>query len=129
MGGCFKVLSGQIKAHVQPDLCCCPPAYYDVDAMSCVKNQLQFYTFGPNLSCLATLWSRDPDPSLHLRASGEHTHFFSLDGGCEAGHYHGDTTPQEVSYEGYFVVAENITKVRDAVAEARRYHAARGGAA
>ena len=58
---------------------------------------------------------------MHLRPSGEHTHFFSLSGKNEAGHYHGDDPTfephEEIEYEGYFVCAEKIARVRDAYAE------------
>lgn len=36
----------------------------------------------------------------------EHTHCFSDHG--EGGHYHEDTEPEVVEYEGYFSVAEQI---------------------
>ena len=39
----------------------------------------------------------------------EHTHCFSHHG--EGGHYHYDTTPEEVEYEAYFVVAEQLLRV------------------
>lgn len=58
---------------------------------------------------------------MHLRPSGEHTHFYSLAGRNEAGHYHGDDPthePQEeIEYEGYFVLAQQLARVRDSVAE------------
>jgi 2-dehydropantoate 2-reductase len=126
MGGVFKVLGGKIKAHVQPDLCLCPHGYYSVDQMNCVKPFLQFYeganAMGPDLVCLTSLWTRDPTGgALHLRASGEHTHFFSTSGRSEAGHYHGDDPThepkQDIVYEGYFALAAEVARVRDAVAE------------
>ncbi len=39
----------------------------------------------------------------------EHTHCFSEHG--DSGHYHYDTTPDEVEYEGYFVPAETIYRI------------------
>ena len=39
----------------------------------------------------------------------EHTHCFSCHG--KGGHYHYDTTPDTVEYEGYFVVAEQLIRV------------------
>lgn len=44
---------------------------------------------------------------LDLRV--EHTHCFSDHG--EGGHYHYDTTPEEVEYLGYYTVAEHIYRV------------------
>ena len=54
--------------------------------------------------CLTCLWTGDPSEdgeTLNLRGSGEHTHFWreTVDGGFDraaGGHYHGDTTPDEV---------------------------------
>jgi hypothetical protein len=36
----------------------------------------------------------------------EHTHCFSAHG--QGGHYHYDTTPANVEYEGYFSLAETV---------------------
>ena len=126
LGGVFRVVRGKVKAHVQPDLCNCPEGYYSEEEMQCVKPFLQFYegetAMGPDLICLTALWSKDPTGgAMHLRPTGEHTHFFSLSGKNEAGHYHGDDPSfkphEKVEYEGYFVCAENIARVRDAYAE------------
>jgi len=123
LGGCFKVLSGKVKAHIQPDLCMCPQGYYDIELMKCTKPFLQFYegdtAMGPDLVCISSLWTEDPTGGeLHLRGSGEHTHFFSETQVNHTGHYHGDSCdPSEIEYEGYFVVASEIARVRDAVAE------------
>ena len=38
-----------------------------------------------------------------------HTHCYSEHG--EGGHYHYDTTPNTVEYEGYFVVADRLCRV------------------
>ena len=64
----------------------------------------KFYEFSGPLVCLTCLWTGDPSEdgeTLNLRGSGEHTHFWreTLDGGFDraaGGHYHGDTTPDEV---------------------------------
>ena len=126
LGGVFRVIKGNVKAHVQPDLCNCPENYYSVSEMKCIKPFLQFYegqtAMGPDLICLSVLWSKDPTGgAMHLRPSGEHTHFFSLSDKKEAGHYHGDDSSfephEEIEYEGYFVCAENIARIRDAYAE------------
>lgn len=44
---------------------------------------------------------------LDLRV--QHFHGFSSHG--EGGHYHYDTTPEEVHYEGYFTLAPSIIRV------------------
>ena len=60
---------------------------------------------------------------------GEHTHFWreggagrEVDPGAgqkvdpeAGGHYHGDTSPDQVSYTGYFTLAETIVRLWDAV--------------
>jgi len=122
LGGVFKVLNGKVKAHIQPDLCMCPEGYYDIGKMCCTKPFLRFYegeeSMGPDLVCISSMWSGDPTGgALHLRGSGEHTHFFSESQKDQTGHYHGDTTPEDIEYEGYFVLGTEIARVRDAVAE------------
>ena len=64
----------------------------------------KFYEFSGPLVCFTCLWTGDPSEdgeTLNLRGSGEHTHFWreTVDGGFDraaGGHYHGDTTPDEV---------------------------------
>jgi len=80
-----------------------------------VNNWLRFYEFGPHLLMISCLMTDDPtsNKSLHLRL--EHTHFYSLDKNShEGGHYHYDTTPDEIEYEGYFSLAEKVYRVEDA---------------
>ena len=125
MGGVFKVLKGKVKAHINPDASACPEGYYDAKAMKCTKPFLQFYegetAMGPDLICVSSLWSRDPtNGCLHLRGSGEHTHFFSSKGTHDTGHYHGDdptANGEPIEYEGYFALAHEMGRVRDAVTE------------
>ena len=51
MGGFFRMESGRVKAHVNPDLEVLPENYYDPDQMKCVKDFLQFYSFPGPLLC------------------------------------------------------------------------------
>ena len=81
-----------------------------------VRDFLQFYEhMGPGLLCFATLWTGDPTGGdLNLRLSGEHTHFCHVDDAAQqAGHYHGDITPEEVHYAGFFNLAERILRFGD----------------
>lgn len=125
MGGVFRVLKGKVKAHINPDASACPEGYYNVKEMKCTKPFLQFYegesAMGPDLVCVSSLWSRDPtNGCLHLRESGEHTHFFSSKGTNDTGHYHGDdptANGEPIEYDGYFALANEIGRVRDAVTE------------
>ena len=120
MGGVFRMKSGRVKAHVNPDLEVLPENYYDPDQMKCVKDFLQFYSFPGPLLCFTCLWTGEPSdaggPSLNLRGSGEHTHFWretGEDGSFDesaGGHYHGDTTHDEVSAKFKGRVLSRITR-------------------
>ena len=116
MGGFFKVLGGRVRSHVMPDYGCIGFDYYDTDRERVVRDFLQFYEhMGPDLLCFSTLWTDDPTGGdLNLRPSGEHTHFCHVDDAAQqAGHYHGDITPGEVRYLGFFNLAERILRFGD----------------
>ena len=114
LGGVFRIASGRIRSHVMPDYDCIGFEYFDEERNEAFRDFLQFYEMGPNLLCFSVLWTADPTgTSLHLRASGEHTHFHATDGKQEAGHYHGDVTPEEVAYAGYFHPAEMVFRIND----------------
>ncbi len=83
--------------------------------MKCVKDFLQFYEpVGPELQGYSILWTGDPTGGdLNLRESGEHTHFHSYTKENIAGHYHFDVTPNEIEYEGYFNIAEEVYRVNN----------------
>jgi hypothetical protein len=120
MGGIFSVLDGQVRAHISPDFDCVPFEYYDQTKEEVTRQDfLQFYeAMGPDLMCTSILWTGDPTGgALNLRASGEHTHFFSTVGKQEAGHYHHDVTPETIHYCGYFQLAEKVVRVGDIYAE------------
>ena len=116
MGGAFKLLQGRVRSHVMPNYDCLAEGYYDTEKELVVKDFLQFYEhMGPNLLCLCTLWTGDPSGGeLNLRTSGEHTHFYHQDDNKQqAGHYHGDVTPDEVHYIGYFQLDGQIIRFGD----------------
>jgi len=116
MGGVFNVVAGKVKSHVMPNYACLPSGYYDVVEERVVKDFLQFYDYmGPDLLAFCALWTGDPTHGdLHLRDSGEHTHFYNTNDGLQqAGHYHGDVTPDEIHYIGYFSPAERIIRFGD----------------
>jgi len=73
----------------------------DMLSRKVVEEWLQFYEMKAPLICLSVFISNDKQ-NLGLRL--EHTHFYSAHG--DGGHYHFDTTPSEVEYEGYFVTCE-----------------------
>jgi len=116
MGGAFKLVEGRVRSHVMPNYDCLIEGYYDIEKELVVKDFLQFYEhMGPNLLCLCTLWTGDPTGGdLNLRTSGEHTHFYHQEfNKQQAGHYHGDVTPDEVHYIGYFQMADQIIRCGD----------------
>lgn len=116
MGGLFKIIDGKVRAHVMPNYDCIDFVYYDTGQEKVVRDFLQFYEhMGPDLLCFCALWTGDPTGSeLNLRPSGEHTHFYHVDDTMQqGGHYHGDITPQNIHYLGYFNLAESIVRFGD----------------
>lgn len=116
MGGVFQLLEGRIKSHVMPNYDCLVDGYYNVSQEKVVKDFLQFYEhMGPGLLLFTALWSGDPTGGdLNLRVSGEHTHFYHPDSSIQqAGHYHGDVTPDDVHYRGFFKLADRIVRFGD----------------
>jgi len=116
MGGIFDIREGSVRSHVMPDYDCIDFDYYDTAQEAVVRDFLQFYEhMGPNLLCFCTLWTGDPtDGDLNLRTSGEHTHFYHVDDNAQqAGHYHGDVSPDIIHYVGYFNLAETIMRFGD----------------
>jgi len=115
VAGVFRILNGKIKSHVQPDYDTIKHEYYDPKQMKCVKDFLKFYEpIGPHFQCYSILWTGDPTGGkLNLRESGEHTHFHSYKGTQDAGHYHFDVTPEEIEYECYFNIPDEVHRVNN----------------
>ncbi len=115
VAGVFRILNGKIKSHVQPDYDTIKHEYYDPKQMKCVKDFLKFYEpIGPYFQCYSILWTGDPTGGkLNLRESGEHTHFHSYKGTQDAGHYHFDVSPEEIEYECYFNIPEEVYRVNN----------------
>lgn len=100
MGGVFLIKSGRAKLHVMPDFSEVP-----LNSDDDVNNWLKYFEANAPLVCLSVFHSMDPGLDLRI----EHTHCFSTHG--DGGHYHYDTTPDDVEYEGYFNVAHVIHRV------------------
>ena len=122
MGGVFVIEAGQIRSHIMPDYECIAHRYYDTQTEEVIADFLQFYEhMGPDLLCLAVFWTGDPTGGqLHLRASGEHTHFFHMGELNQAGHYHYDVSPETIRYTGYFNIAAELARIGDIYAELER---------
>ena len=119
MGGVFVVEAGQVRSHIMPDYECIAHRYYDTQREEVIADFLQFYEhMGPELLCFSVFWTGDPSGGqMHLRPTGEHTHFFHLDGRSEAGHYHYDVSPETIRYTGYFNTAAELVRIGDIFAE------------
>lgn len=100
LGGVFKILEGKAKFHIMPDFSPCP-----ITSDEEVNKWLKFYEMKAPLTVLSVLVSRDP--GLDLRV--EHSHGWGENG--QGGHYHYDTTPEEVEYLGYYNTAEVCYRV------------------
>lgn len=99
IGGVFVITKGKAKLHVMPDFSKEPRP------IGLKSEWLKFFDMSAPLTCLSVLHSRDPGLDLRL----EHTHCFSEHN--EGGHYHFDTTPDEVEYEAYFNIAKRIYRI------------------
>ncbi|CAH0604480.1 unnamed protein product [Chrysodeixis includens] len=100
LGGMFMLQAGKVKFHVMPDFsstALCSDA--DVDTW------LHYFEMHAPITNVGTLVTGDH--GLDLRV--QHFHGFSEHGA--GGHYHYDTTPDAVHYEGYFALAEAIIRV------------------
>ena len=102
-----------------PDFATCP-----LNSDADVENWLTFHEFGApfvNMATLSEFFTSNvshnfltilsqvsKDPGLDLRV--EHTHGYSLQNGT-GGHYHYDTTPDTIEYEGYFTPADSVWRI------------------
>nr|BAN20564.1 conserved hypothetical protein [Riptortus pedestris] len=101
VGGAFLLKSGKALQHVMPDFSKSP-----LNSDEELNKWLEFYSMSAPLVAVGTLVSSDI-PELDLRV--QHFHSFSSHG--EAGHYHQDTTPNEVEYLGYFNLGQKIYRI------------------
>lgn len=100
LGGVFNIVSGKAKIHVMPDFSSCP-----LHTDQQVEEWLNFYEMSAPFTVLSVLVANDP--GLDLRV--EHSHGWGQDG--QGGHYHTDTTPDEVEYLGYYNLATTCYRV------------------
>ncbi|VDM81564.1 unnamed protein product [Strongylus vulgaris] len=123
LAGIFLLKEGEAKLHVMPDFPGCPfgsleevcckfisSVLFKTSCRSCLRclqidKWLHFFTMKAPLVCASVFHSYDPGHKLRM----EHTHCYSDHG--DAGHYHYDTTPDTVVYEGWFTAAEKIYRI------------------
>jgi len=101
MAGVFQIVTGKIKAHVMPDF-----LGKDMLNQKVVDDWLCFYEMRSPVTCLSVFVSSDTN-NLGLRL--EHTHFYSEHG--DGGHYHYDTTPDDVEYFGFFTPCDTVFRL------------------
>lgn len=100
LGGVFLLKNGKAKQHVMS-----PFSETALNNEDELNEWLNFFDMSATLIAVGTLVTNECDLDLRL----QHFHSFSRHG--EGGHYHIDTTPDVVEYEGYFNVGEKIVRV------------------
>ncbi|RVE44643.1 hypothetical protein evm_010729 [Chilo suppressalis] len=100
LGGTFILRSGRVKFHVMPEFSSTALCSDDD-----VDQWLHYFEMQAPITHLGTLVTGDH--GLDLRV--QHFHGFSAHG--DGGHYHYDTTPGTVHYEGYFVPANSLIRI------------------
>ena len=100
IGGVFVIKKGKANLHVMPDFSQSP-----LNSRQEVNEWLRYFDMEAPLTCLSVFHSFDPGLDLRM----EHTHCFSDHN--QGGHYHDDSTPNEVEYEAYFNVAETLYRI------------------
>uniref|UniRef100_A0A6B2EA11 DUF1907 domain-containing protein n=1 Tax=Phlebotomus kandelakii TaxID=1109342 RepID=A0A6B2EA11_9DIPT len=100
LGGAFLLKTGKAHQHVMQDFSK-TPIYTEEE----LNNWLKFYNMPAPLVAVGTLVTNEMDLDLRLQ------HFHSFSPSHWAGHYHYDTTPDTVEYEGYFGVGERLFRI------------------
>lgn len=97
LGGVFVMKEGTASLHVMDDFSETP-----ITTTQELNNWLTWHNFTAPLIALGNFVSHTTDFKLRL----QHFHVFSQHN--EGGHYHNDTTPESVEYEGFFNLADRI---------------------
>lgn len=100
LGGVFLMKEGKAKQHVM-DQFSATPLHTEED----LNNWLTFHEMPAPLIAVGTMVTSEADLDLRL----QHFHSFSKHG--HGGHYHYDTTPDAVEYEGFFNVGTRIVRI------------------
>ncbi|CAO1302698.1 unnamed protein product [Diamesa tonsa] len=102
IGGVFILKNGTANIHVMDDFSKTP-----INTDEELNSWLTWHNMTAPLIAVGTFTSSSLE-NFDLRRL-EHFHMTSNHG--QGGHYHYDTTPDTVEYEGYFVVAERIVRI------------------
>lgn len=97
LGGVFVMKEGKAYVHVMDDFSV-TPIHTDYD----LNSWLTWHEISAPIIALGDFVSQETDFQLRLQ------HFHCYSNHNHGGHYHFDTTPTIVEYEGYFNVAERI---------------------
>lgn len=97
LGGVFVMKSGSAFVHVMDDFSETP-----INTDEDLNNWLTFHQVQAPLIALGDFVSQETDFKLRLQ------HFHSYSRHNQGGHYHHDTTPSIVEYEGYFNIVNRI---------------------
>ncbi|CAD5225253.1 unnamed protein product [Bursaphelenchus okinawaensis] len=100
LAGVWQFVSGRGRFHVMPDY---PEKDFD-NVTDIASKWLKYFEFPAPMIMTTVIHNTVLDMELPT----EHTHGFSGRGYC--GHYHGDVTPDEAEYEGYFIPAVKAYK-------------------
>ncbi|XP_014240638.1 ester hydrolase C11orf54 homolog [Cimex lectularius] len=101
MGGLFVVKKGKVRQHVMQDFSEKP-----LNTEKDLNEWLRFFEMSAPLIALGAFLSQDV-PDFDLRVQ----HFHSFSHHNEAGHYHYDTTPDDIEYEAYLNVADTLHRI------------------
>ena len=102
IGGVFFLKNGAANIHVMDDFSLTP-----INTDEELNSWLTWHNMTAPLIGLGTFVTQSED-NLDLRRL---EHFHMKSNYNQGGHYHYDTTPDIVEYEGYFVVAERIIRI------------------
>jgi len=100
LGGVFVMKKGKAHQHVMA-----PFSEVPLNSEEELNNWLKFFEMPAPLIALGTFVTNEADLDLRL----QHFHSFSKHG--KGGHYHYDTTPEDVEYEGYFNISTRIIRI------------------
>lgn len=100
LGGVFVMKEGKAKQHVMDQFSETPILTEEE-----LNSWLNFFDMPAPLIAVGTFVTNEADLDLRL----QHFHSFSKHG--KGGHYHYDTTPDIVEYEGYFNVGARIVRI------------------
>lgn len=100
LGGVFLLKEGKANQHVMDNFSKVP-----LNTEEELNKWLTFHEMSAPLIAVGTFVTNEADLDLRL----QHFHSFSQHG--QGGHYHYDTTPDTVEYEGYFNVGSRIVRI------------------